>query len=160
MGGHGLEVQRLCALLREVVQEGTGKSAYRCLPPELLVAGKTGTTNEGRDSWFAGFSGDLLTVTWMGRDDNGGTGLTGGTGALKVWARFMADASSRPLAYNMPDGVETLTVNASNGYLTGQGCPDARLMPFVSETASIPTRRTNCSPQKSNIRDWFQSLFD
>ena len=96
----------------------------------------------------------------MGRDDNGGTGLTGGTGALKVWARFMADASSRPLAYNMPDGVETLTVNASNGYLTGQGCPDARLMPFVSDTASIPTRRTNCSPQKSNIRDWFQSLFD
>ena len=83
-------------------------------------------SNDGRDSWFAGFSGDLLTVTLIGRDDNGGTGLTGSSGALKVWARFMAAASRQSLRYNLPDGVETHWVDASSGYLTGEGCPDAR----------------------------------
>jgi penicillin-binding protein 1B len=143
--------------LVQVMQEGTGKSAYRYLPQDLLVAGKSGTTNDGRDSWFAGFSGDLLTVSWIGRDDNGGTGLTGSSGALKVWARFMAGASRQSLRYNLPDGVETHWVDASSGYLTGEGCPDARKMPFVA--GSQPTRKTSCAPRKSAIRDWFQSLF-
>merc|ERR1711923_690665 len=72
--------------MRAVVKEGTGRGVYRYLPGDFRVAGKTGTTNDGRDSWFAGFSGDLVAVTWIGRDDNGGTGLTGSSGALKVWA--------------------------------------------------------------------------
>jgi penicillin-binding protein 1B len=141
----------------QVMQEGTGKSAYRYLPRDLLVAGKSGTTNDGRDSWFAGFSGDLLTVSWIGRDDNGGTGLTGSSGALKVWARFMAGASRQSLRYNLPDGVETHWVDAGSGYLTGEGCPDAMKMPFVA--GSEPTRKTSCAPRKSPVRDWFQSLF-
>lgn len=143
--------------LREVVREGTGRGVYRYLPDNFQVAGKTGTTNDGRDSWFAGFSGDLLAVTWIGRDDNGGTGLTGSSGALKVWAHFMARASQRSLAYRMPDQVEPHWIDESNGYLTGKGCPDARLMPFI--TGSEPRQRTNCSPRSNVIKDWFQSLF-
>jgi len=143
--------------MRAVVREGTGRGVYRYLGPDFDVAGKTGTTNDGRDSWFAGFSGDLLTVSWIGRDDNGGTGLTGGSGALKVWAHFMSRASERPLAYRMPDGMETHWVDSSSGYLTGEGCPDARLMPFVS--GSQPDRRTRCAPRRSAVKDWFQSLF-
>ena len=69
----------------------------------------------------------------------------------------MAGASERSLVYNMPEGVETHWIDSSNGYLTGQGCPDAMLMPFIIR--SQPTNRTNCSPRKSGIRDWFQSLF-
>ncbi|MFX4227106.1 MAG: penicillin-binding transpeptidase domain-containing protein [Porticoccaceae bacterium] len=65
--------------LQEAVREGTGKGVYNYLEEDFAVAGKTGTTNNGRDSWFAGFSGDLLSVNWIGRDDNGSTGLTGGT---------------------------------------------------------------------------------
>lgn len=141
----------------EVMQNGTGRGAYRYLPKGFVAAGKTGTTNDGRDSWFAGFSGDLLTVSWIGRDDNGGTGLTGSSGALKLWAHFMASASERPLAYRMPDGVATKWIDADSGYLTGEGCPNARLMPFIS--GSEPTRRTNCAPRKTGIKDWFQSLF-
>ncbi len=143
--------------LREVVREGTGRGVYRYLPDNFAVAGKTGTTNDGRDSWFAGFSGDLLTVTWIGRDDNGGTGLTGSSGALKVWAHFMARASERSLAYRMPAGIRTYWIDESNGWLTGKGCPNARLLPFIE--GSQPRQRTACSGRKSNIRDWFQSLF-
>jgi penicillin-binding protein 1B len=143
--------------LRAVVREGTGRGAYAYLPANFDVAGKTGTTNDGRDSWFAGFSGDLLAVTWIGRDDNGSTGLTGGSGALKVWAHFMAQASERPLGYRMPDGMQTFWIDDENGYQTGEGCPNSRLVPFIS--GSEPRQSTNCAPRASGIKDWFQSLF-
>lgn len=143
--------------LRAVVREGTGRAAYDYLPANFDVAGKTGTTNDGRDSWFAGFSGDLLAVTWVGRDDNGSTGLTGGTGALKIWARFMAAASERPLGYRMPDGMQTFWIDDRNGYLTGKGCPDSRLLPFI--TGSEPRQSTNCAAREGGVKDWFQSLF-
>jgi penicillin-binding protein 1B len=145
--------------MRSVVREGTGQGVYRYLPHNFDVAGKTGTTNDGRDSWFAGFSGDLLGVAWIGRDDNGSTGLTGGSGALKIWAHFMAAASERPLGYRMPDGMQTAWVDDLSGYLTGEGCPNARLLPFI--TGSEPRQSTNCAPSVtgSGIKDWFQSLF-
>jgi len=143
--------------LRAVVREGTGKGVYRYLPQNFDVAGKTGTTNDGRDSWFAGFSGDLLAVTWIGRDDNGSTGLTGGTGALKVWAHFMAQASERPLGYRMPDGMETVWIDDQSGFLTGKGCPNSRLIPFI--TGSEPRQSTNCAARPTGIKDLFQSLF-
>lgn len=146
--------------MREVVREGTGRGVYRYLPQSFEVAGKTGTTNDGRDSWFAGFSGDLLAVTWIGRDDNGETGLTGSSGALKVWAQFMADASNRSLGYRMPDAIETHWVNDSSGKLTGAACPNARLLPFIA--GSKPTRTAQCKPGKEgkqSIKGWFQSLF-
>jgi len=143
--------------MRAVVREGTGRGVYRYLPDDFSVAGKTGTTNDGRDSWFAGFSGDLLAVTWIGRDDNGGTGLTGSSGALRVWADFMAGAAQRPLAYRMPDGVEPRYVEDTTGYLTGEGCPNSRMLPFIS--GSEPTQRTNCQPRRSTVKDWFQKLF-
>ncbi len=143
--------------LREVVREGTGRGVYRYLPEDFAVAGKTGTTNEGRDSWFAGFSGDLLAVTWVGRDDNAETGLTGSTGALKIWAHFMAEASQRSLAYRMPDQVAPYWIDNSNGYMTGKGCPNARMMPFIE--GSEPAQRTDCSPRTNVVKDWFQTLF-
>ena len=132
--------------LRAVVREGTGHGVYRYLPESFAVAGKTGTTNDGRDSWFAGFSGDLLAVSWIGRDDNGVTGLTGGSGALKVWAHFMARASKQPLAYRMPDGIQTQWIDDHSGYLTGEGCPNSRMLPFI--TGSEPRQRTDCAPRE------------
>lgn len=143
--------------LRAVVREGTGHGVYRYLPESFAVAGKTGTTNDGRDSWFAGFSGDLLAVSWIGRDDNGVTGLTGGSGALKVWAHFMARASKQPLAYRMPDGMQTQWIDDYSGFLTGEGCPNSRMLPFI--IGSEPRQRTDCAPRDSDDKDWFESLF-
>jgi penicillin-binding protein 1B len=143
--------------LREVVREGTGRAVYRRLPEDFHVAGKTGTTNDGRDSWFAGFSGDLLAVTWIGRDNNEATGLTGSSGALRIWADFMAEGATRPLSYRMPTGVELHRVDERSGALTGEGCDNARLLPFIE--GSEPTARTGCTPGATGIRGWFEKLF-
>ncbi|MCB1844452.1 MAG: transglycosylase domain-containing protein, partial [Halioglobus sp.] len=146
--------------LQEVVRAGSGKGVYRYLPGEFTVAGKTGTTNDGRDSWFAGFSGDLVAVSWIGRDDNGATGLTGASGALQVWADFMSRASRQPLEYRPPDGVELVTVDVASGQRTGEGCPNARMLPFI--TGSAPSQHTGCGQQavpQGGIGDWFRRLF-
>lgn len=143
--------------LREVVQEGTGKIVYRELPDGFAVAGKTGTTNDNRDSWFAGFAGDLLAVNWIGRDDNAATGLTGATGAARVWSHFMARSSRQPLAYRVPDGVEHFWVDEASGKLSGRRCADARLLPFVS--GSEPAERGPCATTSDRIIEWFRELF-
>jgi penicillin-binding protein 1B len=145
--------------LRAVVHEGTGRGVYNYLPKDFAVAGKTGTTNDGRDSWFAGFSGDLLAVSWIGRDDNAQTGLTGGSGALKIWAQFMAHSSRQSLAYRMPDDMQTFWIDDHSGYLTGEGCPNSRMLPFI--TGSEPRQQTSCAPSDtgSAVKGWFESLF-
>jgi penicillin-binding protein 1B len=143
--------------LREVVQEGTGKIVYRDLPAGFAVAGKTGTTNDNRDSWFAGFSGDLLAVNWIGRDDNAATGLTGATGAARVWAHFMARSSLQPLAYRVPDGIEHYWVDETSGKLSGRNCKEARLLPFVD--GSQPAERGPCASSTDRIMQWFRELF-
>ncbi len=143
--------------LREVVQEGTGKIVYRELPADFAVAGKTGTTNDNRDSWFAGFAGDLLAINWIGRDDNAATGLTGATGAARVWSHFMARASHQPLAYRVPDGIEHHWVDETSGKLSGRRCADARLLPFVKGTE--PIERGPCANTSERIIEWFRELF-
>src|SRR5690606_16142867 len=75
--------------LQQVMNSGTGRAAYNSLPRSLNLAGKSGTTNDTRDSWFAGYSGNYMAVVWLGLDDNKTTGLTGSSGALPVWTNVM-----------------------------------------------------------------------
>lgn len=99
--------------MQHVVRYGTGRAvADEMLPEEWRLAGKTGTTNEYRDSWFAGFGGDLLAVVWMGRDDNKSTGLTGGAGAMRVWGEFMKNARPQSLSDQLPERTEWRSVSA------------------------------------------------
>lgn len=140
------------------MQEGTGRSAYYSVPKELTLAGKTGTTDDGRDSWFAGFSGDLLAVAWVGRDDNGPTVLTGATGALPVWSRFMAQVPQHGFSPVVPDGVNYHWVDPEKQALTDEYCDNARLLPFIS--GSEPTQTVSCSGTfERKIRGWFEGLF-
>lgn len=143
--------------LRGVAREGTGRGVYARLSQDFDVAGKTGTTNDSRDSWFAGFSGDLLAVTWIGRDDNRSTGLTGSNGALPIWADFMAASARRPLAYRMPDGIGLHWIDADSGLLSAEKCPGARLLPFIE--GSEPVQKSPCTGRSTPVRDWFQRLF-
>lgn len=97
--------------MQQVVKGGTAKWLGARLPEGLTMAGKTGTTDDKRDSWFAGFSGDKVAVVWVGRDDYKPMGLAGGSGALRVWGEFMLAMPNEPLTEVPPDGV----VLASSG---------------------------------------------
>jgi len=105
--------------MQQVVKQGTAKWLGARLPEGLTMAGKTGTTDDMRDSWFAGFSGDKVAVVWVGRDDYKPMGLAGGTGALRVWGDFMLALPNEPLPQAPPEGV----VVAKSGipYVEGTG---------------------------------------
>ena len=82
-------VMLLESMLQEVVRSGTASGLQRYLPAGFSAAGKTGTSNELRDSWFAGFVDDYVATVWVGRDDDQPAGLTGAQGALPVWGAAM-----------------------------------------------------------------------
>jgi penicillin-binding protein 1B len=128
--------------MQQVVKQGTATYLLRRLPASLTVAGKTGTTNDLRDSWFAGFSGDKVAVVWVGRDDNKSARLTGASGALHVWADIMANIENRPLPDLVPDGITDVRVDPSDGLLAATGCGRAVTVPF--ESADVPTRTSTC----------------
>ncbi len=90
--------------LQNVVREGTAKSLPTTLK-SLKVAGKTGTTNDLKDSWFAGFSEQYLAVSWVGLDENQSTGLTGASGAMKIWADLINHIETKPLVLIKPEGI-------------------------------------------------------
>lgn len=93
-------------LLTEVVQNGTAKRLTRELPSFMPLAGKTGTTNALRDSWFAGFGDRILSVVWVGRDNNQTAKLTGSTGAMQIWIDMMKKIKPDPLLLIEPEEVE------------------------------------------------------
>lgn len=142
--------------MQEVMQEGTARAA-RSVLPNYRVAGKTGTTDDLRDSWFAGFAGDYLAVVWMGRDDNRPTRLTGATGALQAWLGFMAETSHVPMTFEAPAGVKYVWVDPRTGLLSGENCEGARYMPFL--TGSEPTQQGGCTAAGGSLLQWFRKLF-
>ena len=95
-------------MMRSVLNEGTGAGA-RAAGFALDAAGKTGTTNDLRDAWFAGFTPELLTVVWVGLDDNQPLGLSGTQAALPIWTSFMirALAGHPNQAFSQPPGIVT-----------------------------------------------------
>jgi penicillin-binding protein 1B len=108
--------------MRRVVTQGTATWLNTRLPSGLAVAGKTGTTNDMRDSWFAGFSGDKVVVAWVGRDDNKPMGLSGSAGALRVWGDIVANLDTEPLQDLPPEGiVASGACGQSVPYIAGSG---------------------------------------
>ncbi|WP_207063282.1 penicillin-binding protein 1B [Motiliproteus sp. SC1-56] len=145
--------------LQETVREGTARALYGRFPDSLNMAGKTGTTNDQRDSWFAGFTGDYLAVAWLGEDDNRPTPLTGSSGALKVWAELMASLGPRSYRAVIPEGVSYHWVDEARGALTAERCPNARLMPFIEGTA--PEAYVGCGglTELRKPLNWFNRIF-
>jgi len=146
----------LQAAMRETMRKGTGRSAYRRLPKALVTAGKTGTTNDNRDSWFAGFSGDYLGVIWVGKDDNSSTQLTGASGALKLWTGFMAAIPQYPLAMPRPSAVDLLWVDKQTGRRTDEACAGARPIPIWGST-NVPYQ--TCESGFESFSGWLKSWF-
>ncbi len=143
--------------LREALRNGTGANVAQRIPADIELGGKTGTTNDLRDSWFAGFGSEYVGVVWMGSDDNKVTGLTGASGALQVWADIMSRISLSRGEQPAPMDIEMVRIDRSTGLRADNGCDDsARLLPFISDTA--PTEDALCA--RSAIEDTFNGLFD
>lgn len=148
--------------LHEVTREGTARSIYSHLPADLNAAGKTGTSNDQRDSWFAGFTGNRMAVVWVGRDDNQPLPFTGSGGALKVWTALMKKERPEAFIAPVPEGIEYLWVDRETGYLSDQRCQGAIEVPFVAGTR--PEYRVDCGlePVQNNqdeMPDWFRRWF-
>lgn len=141
--------------LQLVLREGTGRSVYQQFPASLPLAGKTGTTNDQRDSWFAGFSGEHLAVVWLGRDDNSATPLTGSGGALQVWADFMRVLPTQGVNMQPPTGVSFDWLDNATGLLSAEHCEGATWLPLREQQR--PTASVDCriSAGKQN---WWQRL--
>src|SRR6185295_5414307 len=103
-------------MMRSVLNEGTAASA-RANGFALDAAGKTGTTNDLRDAWFAGFTPELLTVVWVGFDDNQPIGLSGAQAALPIWTQFMkgALAGYRSEPFAVPEGIAFVDIDPDTG---------------------------------------------
>lgn len=130
-------------MLRSVLTEGTGASS-RAMGFTLDAAGKTGTTNDMRDAWFAGYTPDLLCVVWVGFDDNTPLNLTGARAALPIWVDFMkrALAGTEATPFSVPaSGVVFLDVDKETGLLATPYCPKVISEAFIAGTE--PMERCN-----------------
>jgi penicillin-binding protein 1B len=147
------------AVLAHSTREGTAESLGYLLPKELTVAGKTGTSDSYRDSWFAGFSNDHVAVVWVGHDDATAAGFSGASGALPIWARFMSSIQTRGYVGVAPPGIEEVWIDPLTGARTGERCPGAVRLPFLEGTTP---ERGKCGGEfigKKAVR-WIKGVFN
>lgn len=143
--GDSIAAHLISVALQDVVTDGTGRQLLADGLGRLSPAGKTGTSNDGRDSWFAGYTGDHLAVIWMGNDQNAQTGLYGATGAMRVWSGIFSRLPSAPLQVSN-EGLDWQWVAESAA--VDASCPGARRFPFV---AGYAPARQDC--QQFNTGD-------
>lgn len=96
--------------MQQVVERGTGRSLMENFA-DLHLAGKTGTTNDARDTWFVGIDGKNVTTVWLGRDDNGETHLTGASGALEIYKDYIAQAKATAFKPEKPADIKWIGIN-------------------------------------------------
>jgi penicillin-binding protein 1B len=145
-------------LLQGVLDRGTGRGARRrgFYRP---AAGKTGTTNDTKDAWFAGYTPDLLAVVWVGFDQQSELGLTGGQAALPIWTDFMKKATAgNPVTdFNPPPGIEFIDVDPLSGFRATPNCPRVVREAFLKSEA--PTAFCPLHPSPVTIKGTVTSGF-
>lgn len=144
------------SLLETTVIEGTARS-LRSLGWNAASAGKTGTTNDGRDAWFVGYTTDLLVGIWVGNDDAKPANLTGAKNALPLWAQFMKRvyAGVAPLPFEKPAGLVSVNIDPTSGMLARSGCPEKKEELFIFGTQPAAT----CSVHAGGFKGWLIKLF-
>jgi penicillin-binding protein 1B len=143
--------------LQAAMRIGTGRRAYQELPEQLVVAGKTGTTNRQRDSWFAGYSADHLGIVWVGNDNNTPTPYTGSSGALPIWTDIFKRLSTRGISHRQPDNIAYYWADNRDGLLSAEGCDDTILVPYVR--GSEPEQTDTCQLIDKPVNHWFKKWF-
>ena len=122
-------------MMQSVMNEGTAAGA-RSAGFTLTAAGKTGTTNDLRDAWFAGFTPELLTIVWVGFDNNQPIGLSGAQAALPIWTSFMKRAlAGRPdERFDVPPGITFVEIDKDTGQVATSSCPRVMTEAFIAGT--------------------------
>ncbi len=139
-------------LLKGVVTSGTGAAARRALMRNDL-AGKTGTTNDGRDTWFAGFNGDVVAAVWVGFDQDRPLGgkEQGGITAIPMWIDYMREALQRMPEHTMvrPPGIVEYRINPQSGLIASEGTRNSVFEKF--DIDHIPEREADSSSTSFDI---------
>jgi penicillin-binding protein 1B len=144
-------------MLGAVAQTGTARALNHLLPG-IRLAGKTGTTNEYRDSWFAGFGKNYLAVVWIGQDDNSPTGLSGSSGALRAWASVMSELDLQSLDLLPPEGVIEVEVDLDGGGIAMAGCTQQSVVRYFI-SGYEPLSNNRCEPLDDNLGGWLNKWF-
>ncbi len=144
------------SLLQTTVTDGTAKTAKE-LGWSGTSAGKTGTTNAGRDAWFIGYTADLLAGVWVGDDEARAAHLSGTKNALPVWVSFMKNyyGDRVPADFEKPAGVTTVKIDPASGLLARSGCPNQKEEIFV--TGTEPT--VFCTLHPGGFKGWLMKFF-
>jgi len=140
--------------LNQVTTRGTAKSLSWRLKDKIL-AGKTGTTNDQRDSWFVGYDNKQLVTTWVGFDDNKPMKLTGSSGALVLFADYMKRSGVDNLALNIPENIQMTTFDAQTGNAVDEACLKMHHYPAIQTGLSY----YQCLEKAEDKRNWFEKLF-
>ena len=147
--------------MKQTFISGTARGYPRKKIESWQAGGKTGTSDDQRDSWFVGFAGDILVLVWLGFDDNRPTPLTGRSGALEVWKNFIDDIQPTTVKGNNFSRIKYVWVDKKDGLLSGERCKNSLLVPFINGTEpnTIPAVRNRCAtkPEK-NTSDVMQKL--
>ena len=168
--------------MQQVVQRGTGRQ-LGAKYPGLHLAGKTGTTNNNVDTWFAGIDGREVVITWVGRDNNQPTKLYGASGAMSIYQRYLANQSPVPLNLVAPEDIVEMGVDSSGNFVCGGGMrtlpvwttnPDALCQQSQPEEptgnpfdqSSQPQQPQQQQPQQQNekkdsdgVAGWIKDMF-
>jgi len=154
------EAYLMTDLLREVVRTGTARALARW-GLEGISAGKTGTTNAGRDAWFVGCTPRIVAGVWAGSDTPAPLGLTGSGAALPVWARFIrsteppGDRETESDPWPRPESVITLRIDPASGLRARLGCPKTRTEIFLKDGAPVE----ECPLHAGGVSGWVQRFF-
>ncbi len=140
--------------LNQVTQRGTAKSLTWRLKGKN-VAGKTGTSNDLRDSWFIGYDQRQLVTTWIGYDDNRPTKLTGSSGALTLFAHYMKYSGVSNIKLTRPDNIAMTTFDAKTGNAVDESCLQMHRYPAIQTNLSY----YQCLNKVEDKRNWFEKIF-
>lgn len=145
--------------LSQVTKVGTAKSlTWRLSAAEL--AGKTGTTNEQRDSWFVGYDNQNLITTWLGRDDNKATELTGSSGALVLFSGFMSKNGVINKVRKTPENIAMINFESSSGNAVSIECLEMVSYPAITTGLLVePHCLAKKEPEKEKKVSWFKKIF-
>nr|WP_276307701.1 penicillin-binding protein 1B [Alteromonas facilis] len=150
--------------LHKVTTEGTAKRIRQQFS-SVNMAGKTGTTDDYRDSWFAGFDRNILVTTWLGDDDNAQTGLTGASGALSVFIDYQKRQEPKSLSRRFPNGLGIAHFDPTTGDVSVAGCQGTISVPAILDV--LPPPQVGCggepapkpAPKKDEKKPWWKRIF-